>query len=1108
MGDSREVEDTLLATAATTAPDDEAKLRPQRPSIPQLTTSRYRPGTEIGRGGMGRVVEAFDTQLGRTVALKEVLPGASSNLARRFVREIEITARLEHPAIVPIYDSGVTPDGRPFYIMRRLSGRPLDEHIARTRGIADRLTLLPAVLAAIDAIAHAHRRGVIHRDLKPSNILVGDLGESVVIDWGLAKVIGEEDAPVGPPDEPVPADSLMTQIGAVFGTPGFMAPEQARGDELGPRSDVYALGATLYHLLVGAPPHAGGSATDVIGRTLVRDVPKLADMAPSAPPELAAIVDKALAFEAEHRYADAAALGEDVRRFLSGQLVAAHRYTPRERLQRFARKHRTAIAVAAFAGIALAALAVFSVRRILVERDAATDARQTAIAEQRAAEAARDRLAERNDALLITQARSLLELNPTEALAVLKQVPPTSPRLPEARAVAHAAVTRGAWWAIQSADVTTLRAELSHDGRQLLQVTQDGMLRVWDLERRQLVIMREYKPHTLGAWLAGGSVIVFENAMVPELLVPSANASDPLPLPLGSYVQTSEDGSTAVALGNDGTTWRFEVATNRTRQLWPGHAVKEVALARDGAWSVLADDSGLVVVDRDGRELFQRAGKVSRIVAGPERRFAVSTGDALADCTLDPVPACSEVPLDGGLVVDFIYRNKGLSAIVNAIDLVTWNGKQLFRRGRVDERLTPMAIAANDYMVIGGRGELQLLGWFGESAVKLPALVNPMRLATRRDQSRVVVVANGIILGLDLATCVPRLYEVPPGTNARLVDDDTALGWRSQSSWAWIDLARGQHTGFEVEMRGLAMGVKTEAVSRRTVVLEGFPGDARLWMLRPGKDPQLLLKGATIRADLVPSDGVVVAGTDDPDRHILYGAVGEGPVHELGKLDSPVLALAGIAPGQFVAISERGELVRGDVQTGILERAREAKPAYVALAGDGLGNALVAIDQRLVWWTNGKLVEVARFPQQIRYIHATEGGSALVSLADRNALVVKLEAGATPRHVFMASTAFPAVSDDGRTLVSLGAREELLVAELPSLARWSVPRFFSPTANFEVTVSPSSRKVLIPSLNGLAVWTLPTSGADFGAWLDEQTNATVADDVLVWPWQTTGNPLR
>src|SRR5215468_4028128 len=217
------IEDTIAAEPSVDPPDSAPVALTGAPA------ERYRLGAELGRGGMGRVVEAFDVQLGRTVALKEVLPHGEPGIARRFTREVQLTARLEHPSIVPLYDAGVTADGRPFYVMRRVSGRPLDQLMARATGLGERLTLLPAVLSAIDAIAHAHRRGVIHRDLKPSNILVGDLGETVVIDWGLAKVIGEDDgAPEPAPGTapPLAGDSLRTQIGAVFGTPGFMAPEQ------------------------------------------------------------------------------------------------------------------------------------------------------------------------------------------------------------------------------------------------------------------------------------------------------------------------------------------------------------------------------------------------------------------------------------------------------------------------------------------------------------------------------------------------------------------------------------------------------------------------------------------------------------------------------------------------------------------------------------------------------------------------------------------------------------------------------------------------------------------------------------------------------------------
>jgi eukaryotic-like serine/threonine-protein kinase len=204
-----------------------------RASLPD----RYAAGAEIARGGMGRVVQATDTRLGRSVAIKEVLTTDVETLAR-FARETRITARLEHPSIVPVYDAGVGPDGAPYYVMRRVSGRPLEELVASATLLSQRLALLPHVLAAAQALAHAHGRGILHRDLKPANILSGDLGETVVIDWGLAKVIGEADGDVAPYCSPDPDASLETRFGTVMGTPGFMAPEQLRGEPPDRTSDV------------------------------------------------------------------------------------------------------------------------------------------------------------------------------------------------------------------------------------------------------------------------------------------------------------------------------------------------------------------------------------------------------------------------------------------------------------------------------------------------------------------------------------------------------------------------------------------------------------------------------------------------------------------------------------------------------------------------------------------------------------------------------------------------------------------------------------------------------------------------------------------------------
>ena len=230
----------------------------ESPQRPPASKGRYASGEEIARGGMGRVVEATDTLLDRVVAVKEALTTDPEAL-RRFARETKITARLEHPSIVPVYDAGGEGE-TPFYVMRRVTGRPLADLIAAAPTLAERLALVPNLLAAAQAVAHAHRRGIIHRDIKPSNILVGELGETVVIDWGLAKVVGEPE-----PDDPYAsvadrkvdarAEDTLTRFGTVFGTPGFMSPGQLRGDPVGPTGDVYALGASLYYLLAARPPH-------------------------------------------------------------------------------------------------------------------------------------------------------------------------------------------------------------------------------------------------------------------------------------------------------------------------------------------------------------------------------------------------------------------------------------------------------------------------------------------------------------------------------------------------------------------------------------------------------------------------------------------------------------------------------------------------------------------------------------------------------------------------------------------------------------------------------------------------------------------------------------
>jgi serine/threonine protein kinase len=281
---------------------------------------------------MGTVYRALDRGLGREVALK-VLRGAdpAPEETARLLGEARVLARLEHPGLVPVHDAGVLADGRAFCVMRLVRGACLDEHVkALGSEPGPRLRLFQRVCEAV-AFAHAH--GVVHRDLKPGNVMVGPFGEVLVMDWGVARVLGEPAPAVG---EGHDGEGAHTAAGTVLGTPGYMAPEQAGGgaaaaDE---RADVYALGAVLHFLLVEAPPDGpGGAGLREAGARHGRALPR----------PLASIVARALAADPAARYARVEDLARDVEAFLGGSAVSAHRESLLEKAGRLLDKHRAPV---------------------------------------------------------------------------------------------------------------------------------------------------------------------------------------------------------------------------------------------------------------------------------------------------------------------------------------------------------------------------------------------------------------------------------------------------------------------------------------------------------------------------------------------------------------------------------------------------------------------------------------------------------------------------------------------------------------------------------------------------------------------------------------------
>jgi serine/threonine-protein kinase len=314
-------------------------------------------------GGLGKVSVARDRELSRDVALKEIKPEYAHNAQAqaRFLCEAEITGALEHPGVVPVYGLGRHADGRPYYAMRFVQGNSLQQAIERfhatewgrhksgERALALR-ELLARFVAVCNAVAYAHSRGVVHRDIKPANALLGPYGETLLVDWGLAKLLKPAEGETQPPEgfvQPSSNKGVATQAGAVVGTPAYMAPEQASGGTVGPAVDVYGLGATLYHLLTGQPPFAGLDVADVLRQVAQSPCLPAREISSTVPAALSAVCKKAMAREPAQRYSAAKEVAAEVERWLADEPVSAYREPWPARLARWGRRHRPVVASAA-----------------------------------------------------------------------------------------------------------------------------------------------------------------------------------------------------------------------------------------------------------------------------------------------------------------------------------------------------------------------------------------------------------------------------------------------------------------------------------------------------------------------------------------------------------------------------------------------------------------------------------------------------------------------------------------------------------------------------------------------------------------------------------------
>jgi formylglycine-generating enzyme required for sulfatase activity len=370
---------TLVPATAIPTTAETPVVGPQTPSSDQQpaggSQGRFKILGQHASGGLGRVSVALDHELHRQVAVKEIHPELADHAEcrARFLLEAEVTGSLEHPGIVPVYSMGTWPDGRPFYAMRLIRGKSLEDAVQQFHEVpceaAERelrlRKLLRRFIDICNAVDYAHSRGVLHRDIKPANVMLGPYGETLVVDWGLAKPASSREIPSGTAETwlapQTAGNTPATRAGTVIGTPAYMGPEQAAGalDQLGPSSDVYSLGATLYTILTNrAPFEDEHDFAAMRPRILTGDFRAPHEVKPNVPRPLEAICLKAMALDPGDRYVSASALAEDVENWLGDAPVKAYREGRFERLSRWSRRHRAWARAGAFSLVLITVVAL------------------------------------------------------------------------------------------------------------------------------------------------------------------------------------------------------------------------------------------------------------------------------------------------------------------------------------------------------------------------------------------------------------------------------------------------------------------------------------------------------------------------------------------------------------------------------------------------------------------------------------------------------------------------------------------------------------------------------------------------------------------------------
>jgi WD40 repeat protein len=572
---------------------------------------RYKLVDVHGVGGQGRVWRAFDKYLGREVAYKELRPTTdperAERSATRFLREGRVTAQLMHPSIVPVYELGRRADGTPYCTMQLVNGKTLKRAIASCQSPQERELLLPKFAALCQAVAYAHSRGVVHRDLKPDNIILGEFGETIVVDWGLAKTRGADDLDVMRADPAGKPAADVTVAGTTVGTPAYMSPERARGepDSSDEASDVWSLGAVMFEILTGRPPFIGRDATEVLAQLRNEHAPPIREVEPRITAELSAIVDKALSADRTSRYTNAASLAREVEAYLAGQRVAAHDYSTWELLKRFTARHRVPIAIAALGACALMVVAIAAYERVVAQRRRAEAAELQALAEQHRVTRERDQARANLADALESKAKAASAVHDDALADVYAAASLVYGERPVARGIAIAAAAQPTypvrWRSRHGAGCS--RLAYSPNGRLLACADANAGTVVWNVATGAVdSVLKDHDGEIWalafspdGRYLATGGHdqrVVLWDIATHALIARGVGHRGPI-----TDLAFSADGRSLASASDDGSVRLWEATTLAARgELVAGGSLTAVDVSADGALVAAGADTGAVHV--------------------------------------------------------------------------------------------------------------------------------------------------------------------------------------------------------------------------------------------------------------------------------------------------------------------------------------------------------------------------------------------------------------------------------------------------------------------------------------------------------------------------------